>query len=281
MAINSALTDEPTRISVMDMAIDGPVADEPTRVSVMDMAIDCVTEREAIAAVITGLATRRGGRVITPNLDQLRMFHQAPSVRALYHDADLVLADGMPLVWASRLQGTPLPERVAGSSLTLSLTAEAARHGASVFLLGGDPGVAERAAAELAERYPGLRIAGTASPPRGFETDPDEMAGIVQALERTRPDITFIALGFPKQDWLARQLSDHFLETWFIGVGISLSFVAGELPRAPRWMQLAGLEWLHRLVHEPRRLASRYLVHDLPFGFRLLGHAVRSRAAAA
>ena len=181
-----------------------------------------------------------------------------------------MVADGMPLVWAGGLQGTPVPQRVAGSDLISSLTSAAARHDRSVFLLGGDADSAEQAASILQSRYPNLEVAGTYVPEFGFENDPAHIDRIIDALVAASPDIIYVALGSPKQERLIRQLRDRLPSAWWIGVGISFSFVAGHVKRAPRWMQRCGLEWMHRLAQEPRRLGRRYLVQGLQFGVRLL-----------
>jgi len=132
-------------------------------------------------------------------------------------------------------------------------------------MLGGNPGVAEQAAGKLVEINPDLRVAGTLCPPVGFERDPGWRERIVQMLRNTKPGIVFVALGFPKQERLIAELRAELPSAWFIGCGAALSFVAGEFERAPRLIQRAGLEWLHRLVQEPRRLTRRYLVEGFPF----------------
>ncbi len=240
------------------------------RITLLGVALDRVTAAEACDRIDAALAEGRGGWVVTPNLDILRRLVREPAFAALCADAELRLADGMPLVWASRLRGTPLPERVAGSDFVDTLCARAARSGRRVFLLGGNPGAAERAAARLRERHADLVIAGTLCPPFGFEHNAAEMAGIRRALGEARPQIVFVGLGSPKQEHLIRDLRAEFTGAWFLGVGITFSFIAGDVSRAPRWMRRVGLEWAHRLAQEPRRLARRYLVHGIPFGARLL-----------
>jgi N-acetylglucosaminyldiphosphoundecaprenol N-acetyl-beta-D-mannosaminyltransferase len=188
-----------------------------------------------------------------------------------------VVADGMPLVWASRLQGTPLPARVAGSDLVWSLTAEAALRDRSVFLLGGAPGAGDAAQERLRTNYPGARFTGTWCPPMGFEYDAAEIEKVRRLIAQARPDIVYVALGFPKQERLIAYLRSEFTSTWFLGVGFSLSFIAQQTARAPDWMIRVGLEWLHRLGQEPRRLAKRYLVQGLPFAVRLFAHSLRVR----
>jgi N-acetylglucosaminyldiphosphoundecaprenol N-acetyl-beta-D-mannosaminyltransferase len=248
------------------------------RIDMMGLPIDRVSESETVQRAMVGVRGGEGGWICPTNLDVLRQVVTSPDLRRLVEDADLVVADGMPLLWASRVQGAALPERVAGSSLIHTLSGAAARNGASVFLLGGDPGVAERAAARLRADNAGLRVRGTHCPPVGFEREPALMAGIEAALRSARPDIVFVALGFPKQEQLIRRLRAEHPSVWFVSVGASFSFVAGEVARAPRWMQRTGLEWVHRLAQEPRRLARRYLVEGIPFLVRVLAAAARQRA---
>ena len=258
-----------------------PAAVSLARVDLHGVAFDRLSEAQTVGRVLDAVSVGRGGWVITSNLDHLARAATDADFRRMLDEADLVVADGAPLVWASRLQGTPLPERVAGSTLAWSLSAAAAARGASLFLLGGDAGVAEKAAATLTDRYPGLRIAGTFFPPMGFEKDAAVMDAMRATLRESRPDLVYVALGSPKQERLIRQLRSelgHELrQTWWLGLGISLSFICGDVRRAPVWMQRVGLEWLHRMGQEPRRLAKRYLVTGVPFAMRLLSCAVVRR----
>src|SRR5919197_5972176 len=168
------------------------------RVSLMGMEVDRVGEREAVETILDAREHDRGGVVLTPNLEHLSSFRSSREVREAFGEADLVVADGMPLVWASRLQRTPLPERVAGSDLIWSLSAAAAERGRSVFLLGGNPGAAERAADVLRERAPALDVAGVASPRVG-DGDESELEAAAATLERAQPDLVYIGLPFHKQ----------------------------------------------------------------------------------
>jgi N-acetylglucosaminyldiphosphoundecaprenol N-acetyl-beta-D-mannosaminyltransferase len=236
-----------------------------------------VTRAQAVDRVAEALRRRRGGWLLTATLDYVRRFAQDPAARAVFRGADLIVADGMPILWAARLRGRPLPDRVAGSDLVWLLAERAARDGRSLFLLGGNPGAAEAAARRFQERWPGLRIAGLASPRLGSPPAEAELAPLRAELQAARPDLVYVALGVPKQDELIAALRPHLPGAWWVGVGISLSFVAGEVRRAPPWMQRSGLEWAHRLAQEPRRLARRYLVEDLPFAFRLMAESWRAR----
>jgi N-acetylglucosaminyldiphosphoundecaprenol N-acetyl-beta-D-mannosaminyltransferase len=146
-----------------------------------------------------------------------------------------------------------------------------------VFLLGGESGVAAEAAAELTRKIPNLNVVGTHCPPHGFENDERCIEAIVSQLESTRPGVVFCGLGFPKQERLISFLAERFPSMWFIGCGAAVTMAAGRVRCAPKWMQQLGLEWLFRLIQEPRRLFARYVVHDTPFAFRLLVASSRMR----
>lgn len=256
----------------------------PPAIELEGLRLHVVREAECVERIVAVSAQGRGGWIVTPNLDHLRLLTHDAGLRALYARADLTVADGMPLVWACRLQRTPLPGRVAGSDLIWSLSAAASERGLSVFLLGGDPGTAEEAAARLRSLWPALRVAGTACPPHGFERHPEAVDELGRQLAAARPDLVYVALGTPKQEILIDRLRATLPAAWWMGVGAGFTFVAGRVPRAPGWIRGLGLEWLHRLVHEPRRLARRYLVDDLPFGAALMARCalrgLRGRPAA-
>ena len=254
-----------------------PPSPRPAQITLMGVPIDGFTLRGLVAHLVAESRQRPGGYLMTPNLDNMRTLTQDPAVLARAIAADIRVADGMPLIWASRLQGTPLPERVAGSDVIWELAGELARTGKSLFLLGGKPGTAGRAAAALIARFPGLIVAGTYCPPVGFEDDPSEIARMDGALRAASPDFVYIGLPFPKASALALQMRDVMPATWFVGLGISFSFVCGDVRRAPAWMQRTGLEWIHRLAQEPRRLARRYLLEGLPFVARMLASAFSQR----
>lgn len=229
-----------------------------------------------VARIVSDAEAGQGGWLVNPNVDVLRQVSADDDIKALVADADLLVADGMPLVWASRLRGTPLPERVAGSELIWTLSRGAAAAGLGVFLLGGAPGVAERASERFAEEIPSINV-GWHCPPFGFEDDPLATEAIEDALRQAAPAVVFCGLGFPKQERLMASLHRTFPRTWFVGSGAAIGFVAGHHSRAPGWMQSAGLEWVHRLAMEPRRLFRRYVVEDMPFALRLLFSAARTR----
>ena len=253
-------------------------ADEDIQQVVLDgVALDAVTEAECVARVQNAWSQGLGGFLHTPNLDHLRMLQRDTFFKSSTRNTDLSVADGMPLIWASKLQGTPLPERVCGSDLIRSLTKAAASDQKSVFFLGGNPGTAEAAAQQLQREFPGFRIAGTFCPAFGFEAVPAEMLRIRQKVVESNADLIFVALGCPKSEHLIHSWRKHLPKSWWIGVGISFSFVIGEVQRAPVLVQRMGMEWAHRMVQEPRRLMKRYLIHGLPYAAGLFTRALWAR----
>ena len=208
--------------------------------------------------VIAGRANEKGHQVVTVNADFVVNAMDDPELRTILQEAHLATADGMPLVWGSRLLGSPLKGRVAGSDFVPALIERAANKGFSIFLLGATPQVASRAAQILTEQYPGLKIAGVISPP--FSSIFEMNSSIIDEIKAAKPDVLLVAFGNPKQEkWIsmyARQLQVPVM----IGVGGTLDFIAGNIRRAPEWMQRSGFEWLFRLFQEPRRLWRRYVI---------------------
>ncbi len=252
---------------------------EPLRTQLVGVSIDCLSEAQTIDLLATRSKAGMGSFVVTVNLDHLRRCRKDSDYRALVAGSDIVVADGMPLVWASRMQGgNQLPERVAGSSMMFGMCERAAKDGLSIFLLGGYPeGVAKEAGDALMVRYPGLQIAGTHCPEFGFENDAEKMETISKMLQEASPDIVYVALGSPKQEVLIRALRDVLPNAIWVGIGISLSFATGEVQRAPVWIQKLGIEWLHRLVQEPKRLFRRYIIDGIPFAMVLFLTALFAR----
>jgi N-acetylglucosaminyldiphosphoundecaprenol N-acetyl-beta-D-mannosaminyltransferase len=252
---------------------------EVSEIELLGMPLARLDRTGLVDLVFAGLASGKGGWVVTANLDFLRRFVQDPEARSLYAEADVRVADGMPLVWAASLRGEPLPERVPGSSLIWLIAERAAKEGRSLYLLGGDPGAAEGAEREFKKRWPEIRIVGKSSPWVASPPKPEEVDALVAELSPLNPDIVLVAFGSPKQEFIIRALRQRLPRSWMMGVGISFSFVAGQLQRAPIWMRRAGLEWVHRLAQDPKRLFARYVLHDAPFSVRLFAEAIRVGAA--
>jgi N-acetylglucosaminyldiphosphoundecaprenol N-acetyl-beta-D-mannosaminyltransferase len=222
----------------------------------------------------------RPHQIVTVNMDFIRLARKDQEFREVVNRAALAVADGVPVLWCSRLLGQPLPERVTGVDIVEHGAALAAERGYGVFLLGAAAGVAEGAAQVLRRRHPALRIVGTYSPPFGPFTD-EEDAHMVRLVRSAQPQMLFVAFGAPKQDhWIDRHL-DELGVPICVGVGGTLDLLAGRLPRAPRWMQSAGLEWVFRLMQEPQRLWRRYLINDLPLFLRIAGSRLFARSGRA
>lgn len=199
--------------------------------------------------------------VVTPNVDHAVMYQHRNDLRAAYQDAALVLADGAPLVAASRLLGRALPERVAGSDLApkvLEMAAEASEKPLRVFLLGAGPGVAERAARNITARWQNVEVVGTHCPPLGFENDQQQNVQAIEAVNNASPDLLIVGLGAPKQELWVHRHRGQLDARVALCAGATIDFLAGEKQRSPVWMRRTGLEWVHRLMSEPRRLARRY-----------------------
>ncbi|MEV0353168.1 WecB/TagA/CpsF family glycosyltransferase [Nonomuraea sp. NPDC050680] len=249
------------------------------RARVGAVGIDAITEPEVAEHLARAWHDGLGGMIVTANVDIVRAATRDPELAELVAGAELVVADGMPVVWAARLGGLRVPGRVTGASLVFTLSEVAAREGRSVFLLGGEPGVAEAAGEVLAGRYPGLRVAGVYAPPFGFERLAGGMGETVEKVRAAAPDLVFVGLGFPKQERVIAALRPELPHAWYLGCGAAIPMAAGRFRRAPDGIQRVGGEWLFRLALEPRRLVRRYLRDDLPFALRLLAGAAWHRLA--
>lgn len=237
----------------------------PHRVSLFGAAIDPLRMPEAVSVLLGWLAVDGEPAcrfVVTPNVDHTVLLQHHEGLQAAYQDAALILADGWPVVAASRLLGRPLPERVPGSDLVPALfDAVPVSRPITVYLLGAAPGVGERAAVCIGRRWPAVKVVGTYSPPLGFEKDDAENERIIARINAARPDVLVLGLGAPKQELWAHRFHARLQVRVALCVGATIDFLAGEKRRAPAWVQRAGLEWAHRMLSEPRRLAKRY-AHD-------------------
>jgi N-acetylglucosaminyldiphosphoundecaprenol N-acetyl-beta-D-mannosaminyltransferase len=231
----------------------------PSPVPVWGLPLAPLTLPQTVDLVDDWIADRTPRYVITANVHYAMLAANDPRLGPVTAGAALVLADGMPLVWAARGR---LPERVAGSDLVPALCRRAADRGHRVFLLGAAPGVAEQAADNLRTRFPGVPIAGTLAPPFR-DLSPAERDELVQTVRAARPDLLFVAFGQPKGElWVAEYYRELGVPVT-MQVGATLDFLAGRAPRAPRWLQRVGLEWAYRLLREPRRLTGRYVRNGL------------------
>ncbi len=227
--------------------------------------VDNVTPGEAIAKMDNIIDRGEKAYVVTPNLDHIVKLEEDPEFVKCYDAAGLVLADGHPVVWASKVLGTPLKELVTGSDIFPALCAHAAAKGYTLFFLGGLAGVAQKAADELKKLYPQIRIVGVYSPPFGFDKNEEENNKIIAMINAVRPNILFVGVGAPKQEkWMYRNM-DRLQTNVALGIGASFDFIAGTIKRAPKTFRNAGMEWFWRFAHEPKRLFRRYFIDSAQF----------------
>jgi N-acetylglucosaminyldiphosphoundecaprenol N-acetyl-beta-D-mannosaminyltransferase len=236
--------------------------------SLFGMKLSRVDMQDAVGSLLEWCREPRGAAcrfVVTPNVDHAVMLQRSADLRAAYAEASLVLADGLPIVLAAQLFGRSVPERVAGSDLVPRLFAAADSEPLRVYLLGAAPGVGDAAAARIHRDWSGVQVVGTYSPPLGFEYDAEENAAILHRISAARPDLLIIGLGAPKQElWVHRHRGQIDAKV-AICAGATIDFLAGRRQRSPMWMRRAGLEWLHRVAAEPRRLAGRYALDAWEF----------------
>ncbi|HVA48027.1 MAG TPA: WecB/TagA/CpsF family glycosyltransferase [Pirellulales bacterium] len=246
------------------------------RVRLFNYEVDPLTMDEAVDQVLAWISSRqRACRfVVTPNVNHTVLLDRHAGLRGVYRDADLVLVDGMPVLLTARLLRRPVPGRVAGSDLVPRLfEAAQPRDGIRAYLLGAAPGVAERAAQRIEATWPKTRVVGTNSPPPGFERQPSVNETIVADINRASPDVLIVGLGAPKQELWVHAHRQRLAVSVALCVGATIDFLAAEKPRAPLWMRRTGLEWMHRVATEPRRLLGRYARDGWAFVW-LLGRQV-------
>lgn len=219
------------------------------RIEVLNVKVDVVTMKEAVSHVEGFIAQKKPHLVVTPNAEMIMMANQDQHFAQIINHADLVIPDGAGVVWAARYNGDPMPERVAGYDLVQNLLVEAAKKKYRIYMLGGAPGIVDKAKENAVKRYSGLQIVGTR---HGFFTKQEEPE-IINNIIKCQPDILLVALGVPRQEkWLV-EFMDQIKAPVAIGVGGTFDVMAGVVQRAPLWMQNLNLEWLYRLLSEPKR----------------------------
>lgn len=232
------------------------------RMKFMNTEIDNLTMQETLEAINQLIQEDKSAYVVTPNVDHIVQLETNKELQSVYANASLILTDGKPLLWIAKWYGTPIKEKISGSDLFPLLCDMAAKEGFKMFFLGAAEGVAVKAAENLSKRYKGLQVVGAYSPPFGFERNADEMDKIKSMIKETEPHILIIGLGCPKQEKFMYHYSKEFGVPISFGLGASFDFEAGNVKRAPKWMSNHGLEWLFRIIQEPKRMAKRYLVDD-------------------
>ncbi len=236
---------------------------------ILGVPIDALRFEEALTTLVQWSRGEGSRYVCTCPVYTLMQARENPRVLAALRGADMVAADGMPLVWMQQRRGQREAERVYGPDVLLALCERTVGTGVRHYFYGGLPGVPEQLTARLRQRFPALEIVGYEAPPM-IEIGAAVDNAVVERLNRAGAHVIWVGLGSPKQDvWLA-QYRPLLEASLLIGVGAAFDFVAGTKAQAPRWMQRAGLEWLFRLAHEPRRLWRRYVIYNTRFLWALL-----------
>ena len=269
--------------SELSETIDPQIPGLP-RAFIHGIPVDRISLDRASAWVIHALKRKRTRRpllIMGPNAQLVTLAARRPQFAAALRSSDLCVPDGISIVLACRLLGQPVQERVTGGDLMVQLCIECAQHRLSVFFLGGLPSAAELTARKFEGMYPGFRTAGISCPPQGFERNPVECARIRQQIAEAQPDLLCVAFGAPKQEiWMAENCPTLPIGA-ALSVGAALDTQAGLRKRAPQWTQRIGMEWLYRLMREPRRLRRRYLIGNFEFTFLIARQWLRQKYAEA
>ena len=222
-----------------------------------------VTMDETIAEIEKYIKEDKKRYIVAINVDVVVKIENDKELQEATNKADMVLADGKPLIWISKYYKRPIKEKISGSDLVPLLCKRAAEKRYSIYILGGADGIAEQAKKNLEEQYPAIRIVGTYAPPFGFEKDQAELDKINQMISEKTPDLLIACFGCPKQEKFIYRNLDKYDAKVSVCAGATVDFLAGNVKRAPKWMSEHGLEWFYRFLKEPKRMFKRYFVDDL------------------
>ena len=231
------------------------------RINVLGVGINATTLELAVRKMASWIDSSARKYVNVCTVHTVMECYSNPALRTMINNSGMSTSDGMPLVWLCRYQGHREATRVYGPDFMMAFCAYSLSSGYRHFFYGGADGIASKLAAELEERYPGLQVAGTYSPPFR-KVGEIENTEIIERINATRPDVVWVGLGTPKQDFWVAQHRPFLNAAVLVAVGAAFDFLTDRVPQAPQWMQKTGLEWLFRLAMEPRRLAYRYLIYN-------------------
>lgn len=248
------------------------------KVDVLGIQIDNLDFQEALARVEEIIAAREPEYFSCINLHQIVLYKENERFREITNRAGLLTVDGQPVMWIAKLFGTPVKEKVPGEEFVPAVCRLAAEKGYRVFFLGGAPGAAERAVENLRKESPQLKVAGTYSPPFGFERDEMEIAKINELLKASQADLLFVGLGSPKQDIFIDENKDVYQIPLSLSIGIAIDYLGGSIEPTPKWARDHGLAWFFRFIQEPRRLFKRYFVEGWKVMGYILSYAMRRHA---
>lgn len=231
--------------------------------ALLNTYINNVTMPETIVAIERMIETDKKSYVVAINVDVVMKIEKDAYLKNIVDNASMVLVDGKPLVWISKLYGKPLKAKISGSDLVPLLCEMAAEKGYKIFIIGGKDGIAEQAKEKLESQLPKIKIVGTYAPPFGFEKDESELNKINQMISKAHPDLLITCFGCPKQEkWIYENIEKYDAKV-SVCAGATVDFLAGNVKRAPHWMSGHGLEWFYRFLQEPKRMFKRYFVDDV------------------
>ncbi len=231
--------------------------------ALLNTYINNVTMPETIVAIERMIETDKKSYVVAINVDVVMKIEKDAYLKNIVDNASMVLVDGKPLVWISKLYGKPLKAKISGSDLVPLLCEVAAEKGYKIFIIGGKDGIAEQAKEKLESQLPKIKIVGTYAPPFGFEKDESELNKINQMISKAHPDLLITCFGCPKQEkWIYENIEKYDAKV-SVCAGATVDFLAGNVKRAPHWMSEHGLEWFYRFLQEPKRMFKRYFVDDV------------------
>ncbi len=218
---------------------------------------------ETIKEIEKMIKDNKKSYIVAVNVDVIIKIEEDDELKKATDNADMVLIDGKPLIWISKIKKKPIKEKISGSDLVPKLCEVANEKGYSIFILGGKDGIADQAKEKLEKQYKNIKIVGTYAPPIGFENDEKELNKINEMINKAKPDLLFACLGCPKQEkWIANNINKYNAKV-SICAGATVDFLAGNVKRAPKWMSNCGLEWFYRFLQEPKRLFKRYFIDDI------------------
>ncbi len=229
----------------------------------LNISVNNLSMSEVLSAIEDMVSNREKAFIVAVNVDVVMKAERDLYLKKIIRQASMVLVDGKPLVWISKLYGRAIKEKVSGSDLIPLLCRDAAKKGWTVYILGGGPGIADRAAENLRQKFPTIRIVGSYAPRLGFELDPEELTNINRKVSEAHPDILIACFGCPKQEKFIYENYLKYDAIVSICGGATVDFLAGSVRRAPKWMSNHGLEWFFRFIQEPTRLFKRYFLDDI------------------
>lgn len=229
----------------------------------LNMYVNNIDMDETLHEIDRLIKTGKKSYVVAINVDVVMKIEEDTYLKKIADNADLVLVDGKPLIWISKIHKNPVKAKISGSDLVPLLCERATKKGYSIFIIGGKEGIAEKAKENLKKKYSDIKVVGTYAPPVGFENNKDELMKINNMISEKRPDLLIVCFGCPKQEkWIYENYKKYNAKV-SICAGATVDFLAGNVNRAPRWMSECGLEWFYRFTQEPKRLFKRYFIDDV------------------